>query len=396
MGETLHVVMLPWSAFGHMMPFFQLSVALAKTGIRVSYVQTPMNIRRLPKIPQNLESLITFVEIPFPVLRDQALPQGAEATVDITFDKMLQLKSAYDFLHIAFRKFVVDQSPDWLLVDLMPHWAVDIAEQQEIGISLFTPLSAGAVCFLGPPEYLVGEGRRKVRTTVESFTSSPHWVTKSKPSKIAFSKQEAGGFLHGFYGPNGTDKSDAERIAKVLIASKFVAIRSCDEIEGDYLKLASEILDKPVIPVGLLPPEKVKASSVIDETSDRGHVCVGWAPQMEILGHPAIGASLFHSGWGSVIETLQFGHTLVVLPFIIDQPLNAKLLVEKKLAVEIEKNEDGSFSREEVAKGLKLAMVSDEGESLRVRAREAGKYFGDHELHNDYIARFVEYLKGGC
>ncbi|KAM7276132.1 hypothetical protein ACFE04_017998 [Oxalis oulophora] len=370
MDKALHVVILPWSAFGHMMPFFQVSVALAKAGVRISYVQTTNNIRRLPKIPHDLESLINFVDIPLPILGDKALLEGAEATVDITFDKMPELKSAYDSLQIPFRKFVVEQSPDWLFVDVIPHWAVDIAEEQGIPISFFSAFSAGAVCFLGPPEFLVGEGYRKFRSTVEGFTSSPHWVTNTKPSKIAYSKQEAEGFLNGFYGPNGTDKTDAERIAKILIASKFVAIRSCDEFESDYIKLYAEMLNKPVIPVGLLPPEK-----------------------MEILGHPSIGASLFHSGWGSVIETLQFGHTLVVLPFIIDQPLNAKLLVEKKLAVEVEKGEDGSFSREEVAKALKLAMVSDEGESLRERAREAAKVFGDHELHNRYIAGFVEYLK---
>ena len=60
-----------------------------------------------------------------------------------------------------------------------------------------------------------------------------------------------------------------------------------------------------------------------------------------------------------MIETLQFGHCLVVLPFIIDQGLNARLLVEKGLVVEIEKGEDGSFRREDMAKSLRLAMVSE-------------------------------------
>ncbi|RWR75699.1 putative UDP-rhamnose:rhamnosyltransferase 1 [Cinnamomum micranthum f. kanehirae] len=49
-------------------------------------------------------------------------------------------------------------------------------------------------------------------------------------------------------------------------------------------------------------------------TKGRGVVKVGWAPQMEILAHPTIGGSLFHGGWGSIIETVQHGHTLVVLP----------------------------------------------------------------------------------
>ncbi|CAL5425951.1 unnamed protein product [Camellia sinensis] len=43
-------------------------------------------------------------------------------------------------------------------------------------------------------------------------------------------------------------------------------------------------------------------------TSGRGRVCIGWAPQIEILAHSSIGGSLFHVVWGSMIETLQFGH----------------------------------------------------------------------------------------
>ncbi|RVX10091.1 ATP synthase epsilon chain, chloroplastic [Vitis vinifera] len=88
---------------------------------------------------------------------------------------------------------------------------------------------------------------------------------------------------------------------------------------------------------------------------------MGWAPQMEILARPSIGGSLLHSGWGSVIETLQFGHCPIVLPFVIDQGLNARLLVEK-------------------------------GEKLRIRAREAAMIFGDQNLHQSYIDELVKVL----
>ena len=54
----LHVVMVPWSAFSHIMPFFQLSIALAKAGAKISFISTPKSIQRLPKIPPNLIPLI--------------------------------------------------------------------------------------------------------------------------------------------------------------------------------------------------------------------------------------------------------------------------------------------------------------------------------------------------
>jgi hypothetical protein len=91
---------------------------------------------------------------------------------------------------------------------------------------------------------------------------------------------------------------------------------------------------------------------------------------------------------------LQFGHTLIFLPFIIDQPLNARYLVEKGSGVEIKRGEDGSFTRDGVAKALKLAMVSAEGKSLREKAGEAAAIFGNQKLHQDYyIGQFVDFLK---
>ncbi|CBI40428.3 unnamed protein product, partial [Vitis vinifera] len=406
----LHVVMVPWLAFGHMIPFLQLSIALAKAGVRVSFVSTPRNIRRLPKLPPDLEPLISF--------------------------KIQYLKLAYDLLQHPFKKFVADQSPDWIISDTMAHWVVETAEEHRIPSMAFILFSSAAAVF---------------------------WV--SFPSSVAFRGYEARTCYAGFFGENVSGITDAHRVAKVCHACKAVAVRSCIEFEGEYLNIHEKIMGKPVIPVGFLPPEKQggrettegswseifkwldeqKPKSVVfvgfgseckltkdqvheiayglelselpflwalrkpnwtmedidalpscfsDRTSGKGIVWMGWAPQMEILAHPSIGGSLFHSGWGSVIETLQFGHCLVLLPFIVDQGLNARLLVEKGLAVEIERSEDGSFSREDIAKSLRVAMVSEEGEKLRARAREAAAIFIDKRLQQEhYIGGLVKYLK---
>ena len=121
---------------------------------------------------------------------------------------------------------------------------------------------------------------------------------------------------------------------------------------------------------------------------------MGSAPQVEILGHPSIRGSLFHSGWGSIIETLQFGHCPVLLPMILDEGLNARLLVEKGLALEIDRAEDGSFRKEDIANALRMAMVLEEGEPLRVDAREAAAIFGDWRLHREhYVGQLIQFLK---
>ncbi|XXG74252.1 hypothetical protein AAC387_Pa07g3020 [Persea americana] len=74
--EKLHVVMIPWLAFGHMLPFLELAKCPAKSGHRVSFISTPRNIERLPSIPPNLSShLLNLVRLTPPPIH--GLPEHA-------------------------------------------------------------------------------------------------------------------------------------------------------------------------------------------------------------------------------------------------------------------------------------------------------------------------------
>ncbi|KAL2336015.1 hypothetical protein Fmac_010461 [Flemingia macrophylla] len=455
--STIHVVMLPWLAFGHMIPFFKLSIALAKAGVRVSFISTPRNIQRLPKLPSTLNHLLDLVQFPLPSLDNELLPEGAEATVDIPFEKIQYLKLAYDQLQHAVKQFVANQLPDWIICDFIPHWMKEISQEFQVKLMFFNVISAPAMSFFGT-------GTRKTPISPESLTVPPEWVTF--PSSVAFKRHEAIPFCAGANQINASGINDLERLAKVVISSEAVLFRSCHEIEGEYLDACQKLVGKPVIPIGLLPVEKPErdggivdqcngnifewldkqaSKSVVfvgfgsecklskdqvfeiaygleesqlpflwalrkpswastdqdsvpvgfhERTSNRGIVLMGWIQQQEILAHPCIGGSLFHSGWGSVIETLQFGHSLVVLPFIADQPLNARFLVDKGLAMEVKKNEDGSFTGNDIATTLRQAMVLEESKKLRINARKAAAIVGNLKLHQDhYIAAFVQFLK---
>ncbi|KAG8653528.1 hypothetical protein MANES_05G031400v8 [Manihot esculenta] len=365
MAKDLHVMMLPWSAFGHLIPFFHLSIALAKAGVKISFVSTPKNIQRLPKIPSNLETLINFVEFSLPTPQDESLPEGAEATVDIPPEKIPFLKIAYDLLQYPLNKFVADQRPDWIIIDLVSHWMVDISRENNVPLLYFSVFSAASFLFLGHPGCLAGDSQKNLRPSWESMTSPPEWV--DFPSSVAFRKHEAIGAFEWIYGTNASGISDAERVATILNSCQGMVIRSCTEFEGDYLTSLNKIMKKPVVPLGLLPIVKPKARQITDgswgeifdwldqqkrksvifvsfgsefkltrdqvyeiayglelsglpflwalrkpnwaiddvdalplgfsqRTRGKGIVSIGWAPQMEILGHPSIGGSLFHSG----------------------------------------------------------------------------------------------------
>ena len=91
--QKLHIAMLPWPAFGHMIPFLDLAKNIAQKGHRVSYLATPRNIQRLPKLPPYLADSITLVQLL--LHNDNGLPENAEATMDIPPHNMLDLKRAY-------------------------------------------------------------------------------------------------------------------------------------------------------------------------------------------------------------------------------------------------------------------------------------------------------------
>ncbi|CAN1180156.1 UDP-glycosyltransferase 91A1 [Linum perenne] len=52
--KQLHIAVFPWLAFGHMIPFLELSKRIAQKGHTISFISTPRNINSLPQIPPHL------------------------------------------------------------------------------------------------------------------------------------------------------------------------------------------------------------------------------------------------------------------------------------------------------------------------------------------------------
>ncbi|CAA6675471.1 unnamed protein product [Spirodela intermedia] len=103
-GARLHVVMLPWLALGHIIPFFELSKRIACKGHHVSFVSTPRNLLRLPRMPPRLAPLINLVDLLLPQVDE--LPRDAEATIDLTSQELRPyLRKAYDELEGQLCRF---------------------------------------------------------------------------------------------------------------------------------------------------------------------------------------------------------------------------------------------------------------------------------------------------
>ncbi|KAI3822549.1 hypothetical protein L1987_10140 [Smallanthus sonchifolius] len=156
------------------------------------------------------------------------------------------------------------------------------------------------------------------------------------------------------------------------------------------LALALESSKRPFIWVVRAGHKTEKIEKWIDEvefeerTKDRGLLIHGWAPQLLILSHPAIGGFLTHCGWNSTLEGVSAGVPLVTWPQFQQQFYNEKLVVQVLrvgVSVGAQKtvwgDEDKSgevVKREEFIKAIEMVMEEGkEGEERRKRAKEFGK-----------------------
>ncbi|GAB2282504.1 hypothetical protein Dimus_017046 [Dionaea muscipula] len=118
----------------------------------------------------------------------------------------------------------------------------------------------------------------------------------------------------------------------------------------------------------------------LDGTAGVGKV-IGWAPQVEILSHPAVGGFVSHCGWNSTLESLWFGVPIAAWPMYSEQNLNAfQLVTELGVAVEVrmdyqwdmmKRSSNFVVHKEEIEKAVKAVM--DEENPVRNKAKEMGE-----------------------
>jgi len=98
----------------------------------------------------------------------------------------------------------------------------------------------------------------------------------------------------------------------------------------------------------------------------------GWAPQVAVLRHRAVGWFVTHCGWNSVLESCAAGVALLAWPMAADQFVNARLLVDEVgVAVPVSWGGLGTApAADEVARVLDVAVVSGQRRDVVARAKE--------------------------
>ena len=216
-ASPLHVVVFPWLAFGHMIPFLELSEQLAKRGHFVTFVSAPRNLARLRPVVPEVRPRIRLAPLPLP--RVEALPDGAESTADVPPEKVELLKVAFDGLAAPFAAFLAGacaggggagvghgRMPDWIILDFVHHWLPPIADEHGVPCAAFFILPAACVAFIGPKAL----NDVHPRSAAADFTVAPPWFP-SPLSHVAYRGHEAE-WVAGAWRPNASGISDAARV----------------------------------------------------------------------------------------------------------------------------------------------------------------------------------------
>ncbi|VVA12566.1 PREDICTED: UDP-glycosyltransferase [Prunus dulcis] len=119
-----------------------------------------------------------------------------------------------------------------------------------------------------------------------------------------------------------------------------------------------------VVRPGLVHGSEPLPDGFLESLNGRGHI-VKWAPQKQVLAHPAVGAFWTHNGWNSTLESVCEGVPMICMPCFSDQMANARYVSHVwKVGVQIEHG----IERVEIERTINLLMVEKEGEDIRDRA----------------------------
>ncbi|KAL3512894.1 hypothetical protein ACH5RR_025611 [Cinchona calisaya] len=114
-----------------------------------------------------------------------------------------------------------------------------------------------------------------------------------------------------------------------------------------------------------------------DRVKNRGIIVREWVDQMEILRHKSIKGFLSHCGWNSVTESICAGVPILAMPFMAEQHLNARLVVEELgiglRIMPINGSMRGFVKSDEVEKRVRELMEGNKGDEIRKKIKKVAE-----------------------
>ncbi|KAI3826165.1 hypothetical protein L1987_00210 [Smallanthus sonchifolius] len=375
----------------------------------VTIITTPVNANRFrPAITRatkaNLKIQVIKLELR---LTEVGLSEGCENFDMIpSADLFGKMYAAMDMLEKPSENVLrrLTPAPSCIISDNQFPWTTDLARRLNIPRLVFH----GPGCFT----YLCLHIVMNTNVLNEINSDSGYFVLPGIPDRIELTKAQAGG-----WGKRETKEMEDffKRMEVAADAANGIVVNSFDELEHNYVNELTKATDKKVWCIGRVSMHnrsfldvaergkkagidesdclkwldlKSHGRSTTGETErwlsgyeemvkDRGLIVRGWAPQVLILSHQAVGGFV-------TLEGVTAGVPMVTYPQFADQFINERFVVDVlKTGVSIgivvpvvsEQDKFGALVKKENIKIAVESVMGDErdGKVRRKRARELGE-----------------------
>ncbi|XP_022683195.1 LOW QUALITY PROTEIN: UDP-glycosyltransferase 89B2-like [Setaria italica] len=433
-GEP-HVLLVPYPAQGHMLPLLDLAALLAARGLAVTIAATAGNAPLLQPLLAAWPS-VGVTALPFPAATPLLPAGGGENTKDLPrhlFRPFMVSLAALRAPLLAWCRAQHQQgrSVTAVVSDFFTGWTQPLAAELGVPHVTFSPSCAlhlamshslwrhlpsrrrpgdaheavtfpeipGSPCF--PWRQLSGLFRQYVARdevseairqlflwnldsacfVVNSFRARAPYVVRPLPD-LASKRVLAVGPLSDAVATS-VDRGGKPAVAAASVAAWLNAFPDGSVVYVSFgtqhvlsppqaASVADALARSSAAFVWAARPGTAVPDGFEAATASRGMVIRGWAPQVEILRHRAVGWFLTHCGWNSVLEAAAAGVAMLAWPMGADQFTDARLLAEAGVAVPVAEGADAVPDAGKMASAI-AAAVGKGGKPVRERAAELGR-----------------------
>lgn len=230
-----------------------------------------------------------------------------------------------------------------------------------------------------------------------AFSFSPNIVPIGPLQEI---KSKHIDHLPGSFWPEDTDCLNwlDQQLDKSVIYIAFGSFTIFDLLQLQELAIALELSNKPFLWVVRSDLNNGANYDFLEEFKGRlsSHgKRISWAPQKQVLRHPAIACFVSHCGWNSTTEGLINGVPFLCWPYFADQFLNETYICDIwKVGLRLNCNNDGIIGREEIT--FKINQVlQDQGFKERASQLKdiAISSIEEGGSSNKNLNDFIEWIK---
>ncbi|XP_069152964.1 UDP-glycosyltransferase 79B9-like [Solanum lycopersicum] len=389
--SKLEIVMLPWLAFGHLIPFMNLSNELAKRGHKISFLLPKTAETRLQKL--NLyPNLINFHKLTIPHV--DGLPYGAETTADVHRSLESLLATAFDELYDEIKCFLQNLKPHFVFFDFacwIPDLALEIGGIKTLLYRFYERMKKGMTrcdsIAMKTCREIEGNFCNYISTQIEKpvlYTGPVISEPKNEPLEE-----------HGL--TNWLEKFEPGSVVFCAFGSQMIL----EKTQFQELVLGFELTELPFLlvvktPEGTNSVEEALPDGFKERVQEKGLILDCWVPQLEILRHKSVGCFVTHYGYGSMWESLALCDCqLVLLPRPVDHIFNARLMEKQlKVGIEVEKDENDLFTKENLCKAVKCVMDKDSqtGCVVKENHKKWKELLSSPGFMSNYIDNFIQDL----